>query len=38
MAVAVEDTVLQKATGILRDASGFGGVMVGITASQPLGL
>ena len=38
MAVAVEVAILQEATGVLRDISGFGGVMVRVTASQPLGL
>lgn len=35
MAVAVEVTILQKATDVLWDISGFGGVMVRVTASQP---
>ena len=38
MAVAVEVAILQKATGVLPDISGFGGVMVRVTASQPLDL
>lgn len=34
MAVAVEVTILQEATDVLWDISGFGGVMVRVTASH----